>query len=199
MRHGFIEKHGSEPSVSLHYSDQSSSNSTIQLGIGNELNRSNFNEFNNDQTANTGNSSNSNINSNSNSNSGLNKYNLHDSGPSTSKSTDATTSHSQGAETTSTSCDKNIIHNSVHHSQTNDSSVDDMMDFSSNDELMPEVSSSRGSRNAEKSGSDVELDYSDSDDDHDQDMKTHLSDAVQNSSVFEPHVKQKYIGHRNAR
>lgn len=35
LRQGFIERHGSEPSVSLRYSDQSTSNSTISLGAGN--------------------------------------------------------------------------------------------------------------------------------------------------------------------
>lgn len=40
LREGFIEKHGSEPSVSLHYSEQSSTNSTIKIGVSDELNRS---------------------------------------------------------------------------------------------------------------------------------------------------------------
>lgn len=34
LRQGFIEQHGSEPSVSLRYSDQSTSNSTISLRVG---------------------------------------------------------------------------------------------------------------------------------------------------------------------
>ncbi|KAF5278530.1 hypothetical protein FQR65_LT15656 [Abscondita terminalis] len=42
LRHGFIEQHGSEPSVSLKYSEQSTSNSTISLRVGNEIDRANF-------------------------------------------------------------------------------------------------------------------------------------------------------------
>lgn len=42
LRHGFIEQHGSEPSVSLKYSEQSTSNSTISLRVGNEIDRGNF-------------------------------------------------------------------------------------------------------------------------------------------------------------
>lgn len=34
LRQGFIQQHGSEPSVSLRYSDQSTSNSTISLRVG---------------------------------------------------------------------------------------------------------------------------------------------------------------------
>lgn len=41
LRHGFIEQHGSEPSVSLKYSEQSSSNSTISLRVGNSLDPTN--------------------------------------------------------------------------------------------------------------------------------------------------------------
>lgn len=33
LREGFIEQHGSEPSVSLKYSEQSTSNSTISLKV----------------------------------------------------------------------------------------------------------------------------------------------------------------------
>lgn len=39
LRHGFIEQHGSEPSVSLRYSQQSTANATISLRVGDELNR----------------------------------------------------------------------------------------------------------------------------------------------------------------
>lgn len=42
LRHGFIEQHGAEPSVSLTYSQQSTSNSTISLRVGDELERANF-------------------------------------------------------------------------------------------------------------------------------------------------------------
>ncbi|KAF5296165.1 hypothetical protein FQA39_LY12619 [Lamprigera yunnana] len=42
LRHGFIEQHGSEPSVSLKYSEQSTSNSTISLKVGDEFNHGNF-------------------------------------------------------------------------------------------------------------------------------------------------------------
>lgn len=42
LRHGFIEQHGSEPSVSLKYSEQSTSNSTISLRVGNEIDRENY-------------------------------------------------------------------------------------------------------------------------------------------------------------
>lgn len=44
LRHGFIEQHGSEPSVSLRYSQQSSSNSTISLRVGDEVDRANYME-----------------------------------------------------------------------------------------------------------------------------------------------------------
>ncbi|KAJ8954049.1 hypothetical protein NQ318_004353 [Aromia moschata] len=43
LREGFIEQHGAEPSVSFRYSQQSTSNSTISLRVGNEVNR-NFEE-----------------------------------------------------------------------------------------------------------------------------------------------------------
>lgn len=46
LRHGFIEQHGSEPSVSLRYSQQSTSNSTISLRVGDEVERSNYVEGN---------------------------------------------------------------------------------------------------------------------------------------------------------
>lgn len=42
LRHGFIEQHGSEPSVSLRYSQQSTSNSTISLRVGDEIDRANY-------------------------------------------------------------------------------------------------------------------------------------------------------------
>lgn len=42
LRYGFIEQHGSEPSVSLRYSQQSTSNSTISLRVGDEIDRANF-------------------------------------------------------------------------------------------------------------------------------------------------------------
>lgn len=38
LRQGFIEQHGTEPSVSLRYSEQSTSNSTISLRPGNFVN-----------------------------------------------------------------------------------------------------------------------------------------------------------------
>lgn len=44
LRHGFIEQHGSEPSVSLRYSQQSTSNSTISLRVGDEVDRVNYDE-----------------------------------------------------------------------------------------------------------------------------------------------------------
>ncbi|CAH1964979.1 unnamed protein product [Acanthoscelides obtectus] len=46
LREGFIEQHGAEPSVSFRYSQQSTSNSTISLRVGNEVNRSCENEGN---------------------------------------------------------------------------------------------------------------------------------------------------------
>lgn len=42
MRHGFLEKHGSEPAVSLTYSDKSSTGATISLGVANEVIRDNY-------------------------------------------------------------------------------------------------------------------------------------------------------------
>nr|XP_023015417.1 DDB1- and CUL4-associated factor 6-like [Leptinotarsa decemlineata] len=39
LREGFIEQHGAEPSVSFRYSQQSTSNSTISLRVGREVNR----------------------------------------------------------------------------------------------------------------------------------------------------------------
>ncbi|XP_075215504.1 DDB1- and CUL4-associated factor 6-like isoform X2 [Lycorma delicatula] len=39
MRHGFIEKHGTEPMVNLHYSDKGSTASRITMSVGDELNR----------------------------------------------------------------------------------------------------------------------------------------------------------------
>ncbi|KAJ8924994.1 hypothetical protein NQ315_001159 [Exocentrus adspersus] len=41
LREGFIEQHGAEPSVSFRYSQQSTSNSTISLRVGNEVNNRN--------------------------------------------------------------------------------------------------------------------------------------------------------------
>nr|CAI5835260.1 unnamed protein product [Callosobruchus analis] len=46
LREGFIEQHGAEPSVSFRYSQQSTSNSTISLRVGNEVNRNCENEGN---------------------------------------------------------------------------------------------------------------------------------------------------------
>lgn len=46
LREGFIEQHGAEPSVSFRYSQQSTSNSTISLRVGNEVNNRNFEEEN---------------------------------------------------------------------------------------------------------------------------------------------------------
>nr|CAH7712175.1 unnamed protein product [Callosobruchus chinensis] len=43
LREGFIEQHGAEPSVSFRYSQQSTSNSTISLRVGNEVNRNEAN------------------------------------------------------------------------------------------------------------------------------------------------------------
>ncbi|XP_018321214.1 DDB1- and CUL4-associated factor 6 isoform X2 [Agrilus planipennis] len=42
LRHGFIEQTGSEPSVSLKYSEQSTSNSTISVRVGNEIDRTSY-------------------------------------------------------------------------------------------------------------------------------------------------------------
>nr|CAD7587073.1 unnamed protein product [Timema genevievae] len=39
MREGFIERHGSEPTVSLVYSDKGSTSATISLGVGDEVSR----------------------------------------------------------------------------------------------------------------------------------------------------------------
>lgn len=41
LRQGFIEQHGTEPSVSLRYSEQSTSNSTISLRPGNFMSEEN--------------------------------------------------------------------------------------------------------------------------------------------------------------
>lgn len=48
LRDGFIEQHGSEPSVSLRYSQQSTANATISLRVGDEYNRGNFDSSQND-------------------------------------------------------------------------------------------------------------------------------------------------------
>ncbi|KAG5326622.1 DCAF6 factor, partial [Pseudoatta argentina] len=42
MRDGFLERHGSEPAVSLTYSDKSSTNATISLGVGDEMTRDTY-------------------------------------------------------------------------------------------------------------------------------------------------------------
>ncbi|XP_018406864.1 PREDICTED: DDB1- and CUL4-associated factor 6-like isoform X1 [Cyphomyrmex costatus] len=42
MRDGFLERHGSEPAVSLTYSDKSSTNATISLGVGDEMTRDSY-------------------------------------------------------------------------------------------------------------------------------------------------------------
>ncbi|XP_044011066.1 DDB1- and CUL4-associated factor 6-like isoform X2 [Aphidius gifuensis] len=42
MRDGYLEKHGSEPAVSLTYSDKSSTGATISMGVGNEVMRDNY-------------------------------------------------------------------------------------------------------------------------------------------------------------
>ncbi|XP_044594163.1 DDB1- and CUL4-associated factor 6-like isoform X1 [Cotesia glomerata] len=42
MRDGFLEKHGSEPAVSLTYSDKSSTGATISLGVANEVIRDSY-------------------------------------------------------------------------------------------------------------------------------------------------------------
>ncbi|KAK0182367.1 hypothetical protein PV327_000515 [Microctonus hyperodae] len=42
MRDGFLEKHGSEPAVSLTYSDKSSTGATISLGVADEVTRDSY-------------------------------------------------------------------------------------------------------------------------------------------------------------
>ncbi|XP_012533049.1 DDB1- and CUL4-associated factor 6 isoform X2 [Monomorium pharaonis] len=42
MRDGFLERHGSEPAVSLTYSDKSSTSATISLGVGDEMTRDSY-------------------------------------------------------------------------------------------------------------------------------------------------------------
>ncbi|XP_071562962.1 DDB1- and CUL4-associated factor 6 isoform X1 [Temnothorax nylanderi] len=42
MRDGFLERHGSEPAVSLTYSDKSSTSATISLGVGDEVTRDSY-------------------------------------------------------------------------------------------------------------------------------------------------------------
>lgn len=42
MRDGFLERHGSEPAVSLTYSDKSSTGATISLGVANEVIRDSY-------------------------------------------------------------------------------------------------------------------------------------------------------------
>ncbi|XP_033224955.1 DDB1- and CUL4-associated factor 6-like isoform X2 [Belonocnema kinseyi] len=42
MRDGFLERHGSEPAVSLTYSDKSSTNATISLGVADEVTRDSY-------------------------------------------------------------------------------------------------------------------------------------------------------------
>ncbi|KAI4502217.1 hypothetical protein M0802_002899 [Mischocyttarus mexicanus] len=42
MRDGFLERHGSEPAVSLTYSDKSSTRATISLGVANEVIRDSY-------------------------------------------------------------------------------------------------------------------------------------------------------------
>ncbi|XP_015119390.1 DDB1- and CUL4-associated factor 6 [Diachasma alloeum] len=42
MRDGFLEKHGSEPAVSLTYSDKSSTGATISMGVANEVIRESY-------------------------------------------------------------------------------------------------------------------------------------------------------------
>jgi nuclear receptor interaction protein len=51
LRDGFIEQHGSEPSVSLRYSQQSTANATISLRVGDELSRGSFDASRNDDSS----------------------------------------------------------------------------------------------------------------------------------------------------
>ncbi|KAH0951033.1 hypothetical protein HN011_010132 [Eciton burchellii] len=66
MRHGFLERHGSEPAVSLTYSDRSSTSATISLGVGDEVTRNSYHPgpsgSNSDETFNAGPSYNRNYN-----------------------------------------------------------------------------------------------------------------------------------------
>lgn len=63
LRHGFIEQTGSEPSVSLKYSLQGSSMSTISLQVGNDMVSENFsnNEDGEDSTVAVANDANMNV------------------------------------------------------------------------------------------------------------------------------------------
>lgn len=198
LRHGFIEKHGSEPSVSLRYSDQSSSSSTIRLGVSNELDRSSYglNSGGHSSQSNQGSQNQENTPSTS-------RTTEHETSSQSSEanvnSSNSSTSVNQ-AETASTSCDKahqvqtkdnNNSNNSVHHD----------MDCSSIEDMIVEEPSRESQLNAEPSGSDVELDYTDSEEEHADSMKNNIGDGCDevNAISFEPHVKQKYVGHRNAR
>ncbi|XP_046753144.1 DDB1- and CUL4-associated factor 6-like isoform X2 [Diprion similis] len=141
MRDGFLERHGSEPAVSLTYSDRSSTGATISLGVGDEVTRDAFHP---------GPSSSQNANSA-----------IDDAGPSRSRN-------------------KQPTHN------TNEDSDEDVYNDSDDEDISPNrrtvnpietemdeaIASARGSQGHE---------------------------MFDESCLTELRVKQKYMGHRNAR
>lgn len=170
LRHGFIEKHGSEPSVSLHYSEQSSTNSTIKLGVGNELDRSNYNTS---------------LPSSS-------KNSVQE------KSTESTSlENSLEKEETKTEqthlADKaaSSIEESTRSSHDND--IDDISISSTGDVYIGHERQLLDRPTC----TDIEIGYSDSDDEPNIiNRNIHVNCSAK---IYQPHVKQKYIGHRNAR
>lgn len=155
LRHGFIEKHGSEPSVSLHYSEQSSENSTIKIGVGNELDRSSFN-------ANLPSGSDHNLQS------------------------------ASSSDKSSTSNTSNVEMN-YSENRNVDSDMDDIS-ISSTGEVYVGQDRQLIDR---PSCTDIDCGYSDSDDET---SIVHKNIQVNGATKsYQPHVTQKYVGHRNAR
>ncbi|KZC08979.1 DDB1- and CUL4-associated factor 6 [Dufourea novaeangliae] len=139
MRDGFLEKHGSEPAVSLTYTDKSSTSATISFGVANEVIRDSYHA-----------------------------------GPSGSSGTISGRSH-----------DKHLRYSDIQE-KTDESAFSD----SDDDDIEPR----------ERLKSRVEEEEEEMDDEGiDEARSSQESDGYDNSYGTELHVKQKYMGHRNAR
>lgn len=197
LRKGFIEQHGAEPSVSLHYSDQSSTSATIKLGVIDELYRSDYEvidcnmcsdsetslelDANNqqDSTHQTPSSSNENPTETT-----PKTPEIIEPVPETSQKSQSEPSSSPQINVT-----LNVEDNTRNVSyEPKQSLMHDMESTSSTDVSLGQSRDQRGCNDFD--------DYSDADDEDER--SDHRTESIIDR-VYQPKVTQKYVGHRNAR
>ncbi|XP_051161257.1 DDB1- and CUL4-associated factor 6-like isoform X2 [Leptopilina boulardi] len=142
MRDGFLERHGSEPAVSLTYSDKSSTNATISLGVADEVTRDSYHP----EPSASGNS----------------RVQLTDAGPSCSRVNQS--NFSDIRERT----DEDVYNDSDDEEMESKRRLDNAIEV----EMDEAIANARASQGEE-----------------------HFDESY----ITELHVKQKYMGHRNAR